>query len=123
MSSGSGNHQGTKERKRLRKLMVMAVTLATMLVAAQVPALAHNVVLFHGYDKAVIGEEHFGVTVCDNERDGHYVWAELRYAPFGVTNREADGGDRGCDTEVFSIRHEEFRLCEENKGCTRWYPA
>ena len=77
----------------MRKLMVVAAMLA-VLVAAQTPAAAHNVTLFHGYDKAVIGEEHFGVTVCDNERDGYYVWAELRYAPFGVTNREADGGDR-----------------------------
>ena len=109
------------QRMRFLRASLAAMLLLTALVLGQSRASAHNVVIFHGYDKAVIGKEHFGVTVCDEERDGNYVWVEIKNTQYGVTDREADGGDAGCDTEVFSIRHDQFRLCENTNGCTAWY--
>lgn len=107
--------------RKLRVIRVMAAlaALVAVLVIGPSSASAHNVVIFHGYDKAVIGENNDKVTVCDEERDGHYVWAEVKYV--GIIDREADGGDAGCDTQKFGMRYDEFRLCEESKGCTAWY--
>jgi hypothetical protein len=112
---------GIMQRMSILRATLAILLLLTALALGQSHASAHNVVIFHGYDKAVIGEEHFGVTVCDEEQDGNYVWAELKNTQYSITDREADGGDAGCDTEVFSVRHDRFRLCEENNGCTAWY--
>ena len=58
--------------------------------------------------------------VYDSEADGHYVCAEWR-DEFD-TYKECDGGDQQGDTiGPFDRPVKEFRLCEENKGCTKWH--
>jgi hypothetical protein len=81
--------------------------------------------IYHGDDGAWVHDDHRTITVCDFESDGHYVYGQLRAWYFGdwVYSEEQDGGDHGCDTEYFPSGYEndEFRLCEEGKGCTDWY--
>jgi hypothetical protein len=105
--------------KKLRILLAIVTTL-TVLIAGNGSASAQTgQIVFHGVDSVSLTNAHT-VRVCDNERDGHYVWVEL-YAPGFPPAREADGGDPGCDTETFSINYDKVRLCEENKGCTAFH--
>jgi hypothetical protein len=114
------------KRRPLAGLLVLFLTPILMLGVGSSPVAAHQTDwIYHGNDGAWVHDDHRTVTVCDFERDGHYVYAELRawYLGDWVYSREADGGDHGCDTEYFPSGYEndEFRLCEEGKGCTRWY--
>lgn len=103
------------------RILIALLTALTVLFAGQATSSAQEgQIIFHGRDKATLTNAH-SVRVCDEERDGHYVWAELRTGASEIA-READGGDPGCDTETFSLNYKEVLLCEENKGCTRWVP-
>jgi hypothetical protein len=108
---------------------MLALVMAPMLVfvPGALPTSAHETYpIWHGNDYAAVIADHKVVEVCDNELDdGHYVYAELYFGLENTVRREADGPDVGCDIETFDFpsgaQAEEFRLCEENKGCTRWY--
>jgi hypothetical protein len=108
---------------------ILALLLPTLLAfwAESSPARAHETdPIWHGNDYAAVIADHKVVEVCDNELDdGHYVYAELYFGLENTVRREADGPDPGCDIETFDFpsgaQAEEFRLCEVNNGCTKWY--
>jgi hypothetical protein len=74
-------------------------------------------VLFQGRDKVVTSADLFTGWVCDEERDGHYVYAWW-YDNFG--NRlygEKDGGDKGCDKRDLRPGFlSKVKLCESVPG-------
>ena len=116
-------------RRTSPMLGILALVLPTIVVlgSGPAPASAHETdPIWHGNDSAAVIADHKVVEVCDNELDdGHYVYAELYFGLENTVRREADGPDPGCDIETFDFpsgaQAEEFRLCEEGKGCTRWY--
>jgi hypothetical protein len=112
----------------MKKLLALAAMLAvtlSIIVADQTPASAHVSGGTHGgdgHDAAVTADyewPHFGITVCDNERDGHYAYVRVHLTN-GVWVEERDGGDAGCDTEWWVVNYDLFYVCEEAKGC--WGP-
>jgi len=115
-----------KHRHPLRavlSLSSMAVLLT--LAAPPAPALAHDDGIWHGYDIATVEVDHRYGQVCDNERDGNYVYAvwDIAY-PYGKV-AEADGGDAPCDyAPRFPAIAISYKLCEQRRGpdsCTRWH--
>lgn len=109
--------------RTLRVPVALAAVLA-VLVAGQMPTSAHGKFIYHGdgefKDFAGISSDHENGVAFDGERDGHYVCAEWR-DEFDLY-KECDGGDSGGDyIGPFDFPVEEFRLCEENKGCTDWH--
>jgi hypothetical protein len=107
--------------KALGTLTAIAAVLA-VLVATQAPASAHGGVVFHGRDKAVIAEDHLEGFACDEEKDGHLVYAEFQ-TPWGLERVFDEDGSKGeCWSRVFpGGAASQYRVCEETKGCTRWY--
>jgi hypothetical protein len=107
------------KRRILGMLAGITATLA-VLVAGQTPAEAHQKTIYHGNDFATTSSNHMMGVVYDAEVDGHHICAEWR-DEFD-TYTECDGGDQQGDTVgPFNFPVKEFRLCEENKGCTAWH--
>ena len=87
-----------------------------MISAGPAPAAAHGRRILHGRDIATVAPDHRSGSVCDEEQDGHFVYAEWALR-FGGTVREADGGDRNCDNSpVFPRPAVAFKLCEAILG-------
>jgi hypothetical protein len=115
-----------------KRLWMISAVLAVLglLIAGPTSAAAHGRRILHGRDIATVAPDHKSGSVCDEEQDGHFVYAEWALR-FGGTVREADGGDRNCDNSpVFPRPAFAFRLCEATRGrlgnivtlsCTRWY--
>lgn len=109
--------------RKLRTIQVLTAFVAVLAVVVAGQSLAsadHKTILWHGNDEAWVKADHSTLVVCDRERDGHYVYAQVRSGY--LKGEERDGGDAGCDTQKFPYNWEEMRLCEENKGCTKWWP-
>lgn len=106
-----------RKTRALRVLVAIAATLAVLAVG-QMPAAAHGDLVFYGDDMAWVHDSHYYGTACDEERDGHYVYAQWKAGNDIVT--EFDGGDVGCDQANFDYPAYEFRICEETKGCSDW---
>jgi hypothetical protein len=100
----------------LRTLTALGALLA-VLAFGQTPASAHTDKVFHGKDVAIVTSDHMHGTVCDEERDGHWVAGEWFLAN-GDTITTFDGGDAPCANTVnFDSPAWGFRVCEEGKGC------
>ena len=108
---------------RSKKLAVAGVVSMAVAAAAAVPALAHEVLIFHGSDTARVYDVHTKLVVCDNEADGHGVRAHWRDANLNLSigNWDLNGSDPGCSTpNTLPSNAIEFRLCENDVGCTEW---
>jgi hypothetical protein len=97
--------------------LVAVVSILSALAIGPSTASAHSDRVYHGNDYATVAENHMSGTVCDRERDGHWVYA-VWYLTDDSYVSEFDGGDAGCDsTGRFPLPAYEFLICEEDKGC------
>lgn len=107
---------------RSRKSLVGGIVAAALVVMA-VPALAHEVLIYHGNDTARVYDSHTKIFVCDNEQDGNWVRPHWRDVNLNLTigNWDESGASGGCSTpNTLPSSAIEFRLCEEVVGCTEW---
>jgi len=103
--------------KAARLVVALAVAL-TVCVAGQPPAAAHVHKVFHGRDFAVVTFNHTEVSLCDEEKDGHWVFAIVRYGVAGLGYMENKNGAHGnCVTRDFPRPVKFIKVCEEKKGC------
>jgi hypothetical protein len=115
-------HTMTRSIRKMFALTVLATTLLSSMALVFPEADAHERRITHGKDSAWITADHRSGVVCDNERDGHYVYGE--YETIYGTVTVDDGGDYGCDYVPHQgVNISAFRLCEEGQGCTDWYRA
>ncbi|HEV3001663.1 MAG TPA: hypothetical protein VGW75_13060 [Solirubrobacteraceae bacterium] len=108
---------------RLRILGVVGVLATTAVIAAGgAPAQAHYDRYYHGSDFASISDSHDLLKACDYESDGHAVKAQWRTWTFeiGGTGWDADGAGGDCARAVPPGDAAEFRVCENDVGCTAW---
>lgn len=108
---------------RTKKLALAGLLCVAIAATAAVPALAHEVLIYHGSDTARVYDTHTRIVVCDNEADGHAVRAHWRDSNLNITigNWDLNGSDPGCSTpNTLPSNAIEFRLCENDVGCTEW---
>lgn len=112
-------------------LGVICALVILLLSAGPAAAYAKSATIYHGRDKAYARNYYSSIdrsyvayiSVCDNEWDGNTVYAKVRlygsdYA-YRVVDRDGWGG--ACATRSFiSAQIRDFKLCEEDNGCTSW---
>jgi hypothetical protein len=103
------------------KLFKCAIVMAAILaVLAAVPgsASAHADKVYHGKDFATVTSDHLAGNVCDEEADGHAVFA-IWYLENGEQYGAYDNGSGGncTSTDAFESPAYKFKVCEEGKGC------
>jgi hypothetical protein len=100
----------------LRRLI--AITGALMLlVVAQTPASAHSDAVFHGKDSAKVSSDHRTFSLCDSEKDGHWVYGEWYFRDGSSFYMYGDGAAAPCKYVELSAPVYKMMICEENKGC------
>jgi hypothetical protein len=106
----------------LKGTAALAAVLPSVLIG-QSPTSAHAALIYHGKDIGQISADHVEGRACDNEKDGHIVYAEFRTAHGTERVYDTNGSKEGCGSEVFAGLEPayQYRVCEENKGCTDWY--
>lgn len=73
----------------------------------------------HGDDYAFASS--YQVWVCDMERDGNGVYADVVLANGSHLSIWDDNGSQaGCSTAQFGSRIARFRVCEDHVGCSGW---
>lgn len=103
--------------RMLRVAVALAAVLA-VLVAGQLPASAHDDKVFHGKDFALVQFNHSQVNLCDEEKDGHWVYAIVSYGTAGLGYMEnKNGADGNCVVRDFPSTISSVKVCEESKGC------
>ncbi len=108
---------------RTRKLALGVLLSAAVAAALAVPALAHEVMIWHGNDTSRVWNTHSYINACDNEADGNRVRAHWRDSAGNITagNWDPDGSaGPDCGTDTLPGGAVQFRLCEEVVGCTEW---
>ncbi len=108
---------------RTRKFALAAVLTAAAAAMLAVPALAHDVLIWHGNDTSTVWNVHSQINACDNEADGNGVRAHWRDSAGNVSigDWDPDGsGGPACGTDNLPSSAVQFRLCENNVGCTPW---
>jgi hypothetical protein len=108
----------------MKKLIaIVAVTMAVLatLITGPSPASAHYDYAYHGKDITTVSDYHWVVTVCDQEADGHVVVGEYKFEDGSRQSAwDTNGSKAGCGSGTLIQPAVEFRLCEEDKGCTKW---
>lgn len=109
---------------KARILGVVGVLGTTAVIAAGgSPAQAHYNSVHHGDDWATINTAHDYLKACDQEADGHGVRAHWRTitGDIGVTGWDPDGANGPyCGWGVPPSSAIEFRVCENDVGCSAW---
>ena len=110
-------------RLSLTTAALLTLTLE-MLASSAVPASAHKSFVEHGRDFAYTSKNHRIGYVCDKERDGHIVeaWFYLSNGEY-ISMIDLDGSAGDCTGVDLPAPAHSFALCEEAKGCTRYYYA
>lgn len=105
----------------MTKLRNLAAVDAALLAftAGQSPASAHTVRHRHGNDFAIVHADHKSGAVCDEERDGHNVYAVFSSGAGWTRTVYSGPSNRNCGNANFPSRASAFKVCEEGKGCTR----
>jgi hypothetical protein len=105
---------------RTLRLPMALAALLSVFGAGQPTASAHDDKVFHGKDFALVQFSHTQVNLCDEEKDGHYVYAQVRYGTAGLGQvKNTNGADGNCVVKDFSARIRWVEICEETKGCYR----
>lgn len=109
--------------------IVTATSVAVgLLVALAAPASAHDVLIFHGEDRALI-DDHEAATAEDRECDGNIVVTEYYYTTIGGSIYGEVADTNGCDNgevrrSTAPQRITRARVCERGPGptagCTSW---
>lgn len=108
--------------RTLRALAGLGLAGAALGLGA-VPAAAHDNVIVLGKNQASITFNHRLLTVCDNEDDGRFVYAEARATNWGVISRYSDtyNGEGNCSRYVAAPAFAgQWRLCESPTTCSPW---
>jgi hypothetical protein len=103
-------------QKMLRLAMTSAVLLLLASILVSAPVSAHQTEVSQGNDFAVTATNHRSGSVCDMERDGHFVSARWVDAEGFTVGYEEDGGDAGCDEISFNGVAETVTVCEVDVG-------
>jgi hypothetical protein len=105
----------------MRKLTVVLGLAAALFTfaAMQSPASAHTDKVFQGNDFAIVYSDHMSGSVCDEERDGHDVFARWSSSQGdGTWTADANGSSGSCETVEFRggdgrlLTAEVFQVCE-----------
>lgn len=102
---------------------MLGVTGAMAAIAAA-PAQGHwTCAAQHGNDYACVNETHSIIYACDAEADGHGVRAHWRDISYNVTigSWDTSGADGGCAQDYFPPSAVQFRVCENEVGCSAWF--
>lgn len=103
--------------KMLRVAVALAAVLAVV-VTGQTPAAARDHKVFHGKDFALVQFNHSQVALCDEEKDGHWVYAIVSYGTAGLGfMKNTNGADGNCVVRDFPREVHTVKVCEETKGC------
>jgi hypothetical protein len=108
--------------RKFRILCLLGVVSAMSAIAAT-PAPAHDHCgAVHGNDYACVTDNHTRLHTCDMESDGNGVRSHWRDFALNVTvgNWDPDGAGGYCRIEVLPSSAVEFRVCENNVGCSGW---
>ncbi|MDQ3933506.1 MAG: hypothetical protein M3340_02620 [Actinomycetota bacterium] len=102
----------------------VAVVGAGMALAGAPSAGAHATCVEHTYDKACVNEVHDTIRACDGEADGHAVRAHWRVYMAPSWTIFAGSWDTttnsGCVYDPLPLDAREFRICENDVGCSGW---
>lgn len=104
------------------KLSLAGLVSVVLALAVAWPALAHEASVFHGSDYARVYNSHASIQACDMEGDGNGVRAHWRDSAGNITAGDWDtnGNDPGCASDSLPSSAVEFRICENNVGCSAW---
>jgi hypothetical protein len=101
------------------RLASAAAVAGALVVLAAAPASAHYNYIYHGDDFASINSSHSQISVCNQERDGNAVRAEVRRS--GGTTTYTDTSEDGlCRTWPLVSTASSWRLCEVGVSCSTW---
>lgn len=104
-----------------RRILQGAALTAALAMCAAVPALAHEETVYHGNDFAQVLSGHLEIKGCDREPDGHAVRAQWRNSSGVITYGAWDTtADAVCANEALPSSAVEFRVCENDVGCSAW---
>lgn len=99
------------------KKAAAVLTSAFALIAVGIaPASAHQSIVEQGEDYALTATNHNSGSVCDWEKDGHFVSATWRDSQGRTVGYEEDGGDSGCDERSFKRKASTVVVCELDVG-------
>jgi hypothetical protein len=108
----------------MRRLLSKRALIVFALIAVMVPvtAWAHQGFNFHGSDYAEMGPNHDTIWACDGESDGNGVRAHTRNAVGNIDawDWDTDGAGGGCARNNIPNEEIEYRICENNVGCSDW---
>jgi hypothetical protein len=104
----------------LARPLTVGLVAVFALVMAAMPASAHSDKVYHGKDFASVSNGHLSGYVCDEERDGHDVWATWTSSSGGTWTASPHGAGT-CDSAYFDTTVEVFQICETAKGCRTEY--
>ena len=87
-------------------------------------ASAHDVCAWHTYDVACVQDNHQVLKTCDGEADGHAVRAQYTVL---LSDRIFVGSwdtttNAGCVFDRLPLDANQFRVCENDVGCSGWKP-
>lgn len=101
------------------RLATVVAAAGVLLVLAAAPASAHYNYIYHGDDFASVNSSHTQISVCNQERDGNAVRAEVRRS--GGTTSYTDSSENGlCSTWPLVSTASSWRLCEVGVSCSAW---
>jgi len=107
----------------IRKFALAALLAAALAAMFAIPALAHEVKIWHGNDTSRVWNTHTQINACDHEPDGNGVRAHWRDSAGNISAGDWDpDGSAGpqCGTDNLPSSATQFRLCENDVGCTEW---
>jgi hypothetical protein len=102
---------------KLRSLVAIVGVLA-LLLSTHIPASAHADAVYHGDDYAVVSTDHLRGKVCDNEKDGHWVYAVFYLQDGSQVGAYGRKSDSPCTKLVFDSPAIQFSIREEGEPRT-----
>ena len=103
---------------RARAVAVSALATAAFAFTAGTAA-AHFTEAFHGSDRAWVDSTHDHLDVSDNECDGNSVYAE-GYDDLGFLRVFDPNGCNSGYGHGDGLNFYQYRVCEQNVGCSAW---
>ena len=108
---------------KLRVAGIASAFAVGMALGGAPAAQAHDTCVWHGYDKACVSEGHSVISACDGESDGHAVrahWTIVFTGPLRVGDWDTTSDYFVCARNSMSLDTDDFRICENDVGCSGW---
>lgn len=107
--------------RRTRTIRLTALLGGALTIAAALPAQAHEAAVFHGEDYARTYNWHAYIGACDREGDGHAVRAHWRNSSGDITVGLWDTtATSDCAIQELPTPAVQYRICENDVGCSAW---